>query len=139
MSIDAKLAAETVAAQNQAFKARKQRLADQAKQAKATQDPTKGSVQTAASEPAATGDRLELAAAEGANQQADTLAKQAAEAERVAAEEATAERVKALEALTAQANTSAVSSSGGANAANDTVANSDPCHHSPRVTCIDAS
>ena len=133
LSIDAKLAAETVAAQNQAFKARKQRLADQAKQAKATQDPTKGSVQTAASEPAATGDRLELAAAEGANQQADTLAKQAAEAERVAAEEATAERVKALEALTAQANNSAVSSSGGANAANDTVANSDPVITAPAL------
>ena len=133
LSVDAQLAAETVAAQNQAFKARKQRLADQAKQAKATQDPTKGSVQTAASEPAATGDRLELAAAEAANQQADTLAKQAAENERVAAEEAAAERVKALEALTAQANTSAAGAASSADAANDTAVKSDPVITAPAL------
>ena len=133
LSVDAKLAAETVAAQNQAFKARKQRLAELAKQAKATQDPTKGSVQAAASESAATGDRLELAAAESANQQADTLAKEAAQAERASAEEAAAERVKALEALTAQANTPAVGAASGATATNDNASSSDTVVTAPAL------
>ena len=99
LSVDVAKANVTIAAQNAAFKARKQRLADQAAQAKATQDPTKGSVQAAEPAPANKGDRLELAAAGSSNDQVEALANQAADAERIAAEKETAERVQALEAL----------------------------------------
>ena len=99
LSVDVGKANVTIAAQNAAFKARKQRLADQAAQAKATQDPTKGSVQAAEPAAANKGDRLELAAAGSSNDQVEALANQAADAERIAAEKETAERVQALEAL----------------------------------------
>ena len=107
LAIDAASANQTIAAQNAAFKARKERLAAKVDAAKVTQDPSKGAVQNDGKEKASTGDRLELAAEQRDAKALEALAEQAAQAERVAAETEAQARVEALQALTEQATQAA--------------------------------
>jgi pilus assembly protein FimV len=98
-AVDAGEADRLVQAQLAQFQAYKQRLANNATQAKSKQDPTAGSVQQEQVAKPATGDRLELKATQDSATELEAIAQAQAAQETTQREAAAQQRINELQAL----------------------------------------
>jgi pilus assembly protein FimV len=103
-AVDNAEAARLMTEQRAAFEAYKQRLAANTAQATNTQNPTEGGVQTEQATVDATGDRLELQAANDGAAELEALAQEQAAAQAAQREAAAQQRIKELQALAAELN-----------------------------------
>jgi pilus assembly protein FimV len=103
-AVDNTEAARLMTEQRAAFEAYKQRLAANTAQATNTQNPTEGGVQTEQAPAGATGDRLELKAANEDAAALEALAQEQAAAQAAQREAAAQQRIKELQALAAELN-----------------------------------